>query len=90
MTETTIKIQLLQLLQQDTNTIYFIKHSTDLMPNIMHYISFIEVPKEVVSVQGNDSSFKKAIFKAIENMLRVGLLKEHTYIAAHKIIYDSL
>lgn len=89
MTETTIKVQLIQLLQKDTKTLYSIKHTTELAPNIMHYISFVE-PKEIVSIQGNDSSFKKAIFKGIQNMLRVGDITEPTYLAAHKIIYENI
>jgi hypothetical protein len=89
MTETTIKVQLIQLLQKDTNTIYSINHNLKLDPNIMHYISF-EHPSNIMAIQALDSSFKKAIFGVIQNMLRIGKISEQTYLAAHKIIYESL
>jgi len=88
MSESTIKIKLLQLIKQHTNNDYTFTHQLHINPVTMHYIGLIKHPNNVLTYQSNDVSFKQALFKLVQRLYILKVITEDTYMIAHKIIFE--
>ncbi len=87
--ETSIKIKLLFLLENNTNNVYSLNHKiTTKGDKIMHWIGLVEEPKGILTIQSNSSEFQLALMELLKMLTKLKIINEEIMEVGRKIIFE--